>query len=43
VLSSAGKDRFRVYKADPTDTVSIVNALQLPSEALTLIIAFASD
>ena len=43
VLSPAGRDRFRVHKADPTDTVSMVNALQLPSEAPTLTIALASD
>ena len=43
VLSPAGRDRFRVHKADPTDTVSMVNALQLPSEAPTLTLALASN
>jgi hypothetical protein len=33
VLSPAGNDCFRIRQADSTDTVSIVNALQLPSEA----------
>jgi hypothetical protein len=43
VLSLAGRDYFRVHKADPTNTVSMVNALQLPSEALTITLAVASD
>jgi hypothetical protein len=43
VFSPAGRDRFRVRKADPTDTVSMVNALQLPSEAPTITLALASD
>jgi hypothetical protein len=43
VLSHAGRDRFRVRKADPTDTVSMVNALQLPSEAPTITLALAND
>jgi hypothetical protein len=43
VLSPAGRDRFRAHKADPTDTVSMVNALQLPSEAPTITLALASD
>jgi Protein of unknown function (DUF3723) len=41
VLSPAQKGRFRVCEANSTDTVSMVNALQLPSEAPTL--ALASD
>jgi hypothetical protein len=41
VLSPAGRDRFRLREADSTDTVSMVNALQPPSEAPTL--ALASD
>ncbi|PVH69165.1 hypothetical protein DL98DRAFT_541837 [Cadophora sp. DSE1049] len=41
VLSPAGRGRFRICKADSTDPVSMVNALQLPSQAPTL--ALASD
>jgi hypothetical protein len=33
VLSPAGNDRFSICLADSTDTASMVNALQLPSEA----------
>jgi hypothetical protein len=43
VFFSAGKDRFRVCKADLTNTVFMVNALQLPSKALTITLALASD
>jgi hypothetical protein len=43
VLSLAGRDHFRVRKADPTDAVSMVNALQLQSEAPTITLAVASD
>ncbi len=43
MFSPAGRDRFRVHKADPTDTVSMVNALQLQSEAPTITLAVASD
>jgi hypothetical protein len=43
VFSLADKDRFRVRKADPTDTVSIVNTLQLPSKALTITFTLISD
>jgi hypothetical protein len=43
VFSSASKDRFCVRKADLTNTVFIVNALQLLSKALTIILALASD
>jgi len=43
VFSPAGRDRFRVHKADPTDTVSMVNALQLPSKAPAIAVALASD
>jgi hypothetical protein len=39
VLSYTSKDRFRIYKADLTNSVSMVNTLQLPSEALTLALA----
>jgi hypothetical protein len=43
VLSLAGRDHFRVRKADPTDTASMVNALQLQSKAPTITLAVASD
>ena len=43
MFSPAGRDRFRVHKADPTDTVSMVNALQLPSKAPAIAVALASD
>jgi len=33
VISPAGNGRFSISQADPTDPVSMVNALQLPSEA----------
>jgi hypothetical protein len=39
VLSSAGEDRFRVCEVNSTDTVSMVNALQMPSEVQTLALA----
>jgi len=41
VFSPAGGDRFRVDNADPTDPVSMANALQLLSKTPTL--ALASD
>ncbi len=43
VLSHAGRDRFRIRKADPTDSISMVNALQLPSKAPTITLALARD
>jgi hypothetical protein len=33
VISPAGNGRFSISQADPTDSVSMVNALQLPSKA----------
>jgi hypothetical protein len=39
VISPAGRDRFRLHKADSTNTASMVNALQLPSEVPTLALA----
>jgi hypothetical protein len=33
VLSHARKDRFRICEVDSTDAVSVVNALDMSSEA----------
>jgi hypothetical protein len=43
VLSLVNRDRFRVHKANLTNTVSMVNALQLQSKAPTITLAITSD
>jgi hypothetical protein len=39
VLSAAGNNRFRIHEADSTNTISMVNALQLPSETPSVALA----
>lgn len=39
VLSVAGNNRFRIHQADSTNTISMVNALQLPSETPSVALA----
>jgi hypothetical protein len=43
VFSFANKDRFYVYKADLTNTVFMINTLQLLSKALIITFAFISN